>query len=271
MKDIGQIFKNLIIQNFGLVREGYKNIDKLIILIYAITTPLLYIIKDMGFKPNLKEFISDVIIKNNNGLFFCSNSVNYAKIVSKDTEKSIDKYIWLKDGVFVDIGANIGKYTIKMSKMLKQKGKVIAIEPEPSNLKILKKNILLNNLVRYNNLIVKAVACSDKEGIFNLYLNKEHEGSHSLSRKTENKIKVKLEKLDSIIKKLKLKRVDLIKIDVEGAELEVLKGAKNTIKKYKPKIIFECQSPKSMETVQNILELIGYNIKKIDNENYLAL
>jgi len=69
---------------------------------------------------------------------------------------------------------------------------------------------------------------------------------------------------------LKINRVDLIKIDVEGAETFVLEGAKKTLKKYHPKIIFEAWDRGSLNECKKILHRVGYRIKKINSTNYLA-
>ncbi len=67
-----------------------------------------------------------------------------------------------------------------------------------------------------------------------------------------------------------MNRVDLIKIDVEGAESEVLKGALKTLKKFHPQIIFEAWSKEDLEKSEKILKALNYSIKQLNAENYLA-
>jgi len=75
--------------------------------------------------------------------------------------------------------------------------------------------------------------------------------------------------LDNILEDLKIKKVQLIKIDVEGAEELVLKGALKTLKKSHPKIVFESR-PQNLKNIEDILKNFDYKIKKIDVQDYLA-
>jgi hypothetical protein len=83
-------------------------------------------------------------------------------------------------------------------------------------------------------------------------------------------MEINVEKLDSIISRLQVRRVDLIKIDVEGAELDVLRGSQRILKDYHPKIICECLSKKSEKEIRKLLKKFKYNIKRVDEENIFA-
>ena len=169
----------------------------------------------------------------------------------------------------VDIGTNTGMHTIPLGKMLKNNGKVIAIEPEKNNFEILKKNIKLNNL---DNVIVINKGCFSKRSTLTFYLDGVGTGGHSLVNKNvgDEEIKIEVDSLDNILKELKIKKVDLIKVDVEGAESDVLEGAVKTLKKFHPKIIFEAWDNEHLKIVEKILSKFNYKIKKIDDMNYLA-
>lgn len=131
---------------------------------------------------------------------------------------------------YADIGANIGQTALMAASVCKQ---VYAFEPVPSALKELKSNIKLNN---FNNVKVHDFALSNKNSTAKISLSDENDGSHSLDsnfqKYTQNKyvrqISIKTKKFDS----LKLK-VDMVKIDVEGHELSVLKGMTSSIKNTK--------------------------------------
>ena len=133
-----------------------------------------------------------------------------------------------KDGVFIDVGANLGIHSIIAAKHMGKHCKVIAVEPIKSNQKLLKRNIKLNKVSERVTLIPTAV--SSKKGIQTMYF--EDGFSPAASFKSEsflnNSVKVQTETLDSIIFENKL-LPNLIKIDVEGAEYEVLKGSKKTL------------------------------------------
>jgi len=172
-------------------------------------------------------------------------------------------------GVFIDVGANIGKYTVKISNSVKKKGEVIAFEPEKDNFNMLKRNVKLNCAT---NVVLIKKALSNKKGKLKLFLAKGNLGHHSLVEKVGEKYEeVDVDTLDSIIKELKIKRVDLIKIDVEGAESLVLEGARETLKKFHPKIIFEAWDENHLDKAKEVLRQFNYKIKQIDKNNYLAI
>jgi len=130
--------------------------------------------------------------------------------------------------VVVDVGANIGYYTVLLAEKAK---KVYAFEPDKTNFEILKKNIEANKLKNVI-LVNAAVGSKDEEKI--LYKSKENLGDHKLFGEGK-KEKVKIVKLDNFLEE----KVNLMKIDTQGWEPEVIEGAKKIIEKDKPIIFFE--------------------------------
>jgi len=132
-----------------------------------------------------------------------------------------------KGDTVIDIGANVGAFTVRAAKLVGDKGMVIAIEPEPRNLVLLQQNIKQNNL---NNVKIVKKAIWDKPTKIRLYLS-EFSGGHSIKENAtaKNYIEVEADCLDNIISELELNHIDFIKLDVEGAELEALKGAEKTL------------------------------------------
>ncbi len=254
-----------------LISEAYTLKDKFTILSYYMRIDLFLInhLRNITSSPLLR---SNVTIKNKYGLFFCGNNKYTLFGFSSLSESNIRGRPWIKEGIVIDIGANGGMHTIPLARALRGDGKVIAIEPEPKNFSVLRKNILLNKL---KNVIPLNLACSDSKGECTFYLDKSGDGGHSLIKDTPIKkrgeIRVKTDRLDNIIKILNLKRVDLIKVDVEGAESEVFRGAKKTLRKFHPKIIFEAWNGEYLDKSRKVLEPIGYKISKISDENYLAV
>ena len=152
-----------------------------------------------------------------------------------DREADIVKLFSPKDGdIVVDVGAHIGKYTIIASKMVGSKGKVIAIEAHPVNYDILKQNIVMNKL---NNVIVLNYAVHSIETMVKLYEPDQEEGTTIYNTimtdrtllNDQKYVEVKADTLDSLLLESGIKEVNWIKIDVEGAEYEVLKGATNIL------------------------------------------
>lgn len=241
--------KNKIKKRIRLIKEGRSFRDKVKIFIWF-----------FGIKRGL-------YLKNKDGIFYIRPNSSDLWMLSPIGEEEIREYFNLSKGTFFDIGANVGKYSIIIGNQLGKNGKVYSFEPEQSNLKALERNLLLNKI---QNVKIIPIACSDKKGNLNFYLNKDNSGGHSLVKKTDKKIVVKSETLDSIVKDKKIKDIKLIKIDVEGAESLVLKGAKKTLKKFHPKIIFEAWSNNYLEKCTKILKPLNYQVKKIPKSNYFA-
>ena len=145
-----------------------------------------------------------------------------------------------KNKVFlIDCGCNYGFYSFYTAS-LSDRNSVIAIEASPTTAKDFEKNLNLN---KFNNIVLKNCAVSDNDDIainFNESKN-DWESSLTHSEFVESKVsKIRTQKIDTIIKDEKLNDYSLlIKLDIEGHELQALEGAKNTIEKYKPIIIIE--------------------------------
>jgi len=131
----------------------------------------------------------------------------------------------VKKGMTVlDIGAHIGYYTLLAANLVGENGRVFAFEPHPHNFAVLEKNVRING---YKNIVLVQKAVSDKSEYTNLFLGKRS-GLHSLSNRVGKKsIVVETVTLDEIFDKDC--QVDIIKIDVEGAEMLVLLGANRVI------------------------------------------
>ena len=166
-----------------------------------------------------------------------------------------------KGDVFIDIGAHIGKYSFLSAKKVGANGKVIAVEPNPIAFKALKSGIKENRLA---NVIPLNIAVSNNNAIIQFYLFRSSVGSGmKVSEGSYNTIFVKSMTLDTLVNILKLNRVNFIKIDVEGAELEVLMGAMNTLINYKPQLIIEVWDI-NFKNVTAFLRKIGYNCEVIE-------
>jgi FkbM family methyltransferase len=129
---------------------------------------------------------------------------------------------------FIDVGANKGDFTLLAAKAVGPAGTVISIEPEPENYAYLRASIELNG---YRNIRTFALALSDSNGTAKLRLAPKS-GAHTLSPDQKignNTIPIATATLDSLLDRCGIARVDLIKIDVQGWELQVLRGAHRTL------------------------------------------
>ena len=146
----------------------------------------------------------------------------------------------IKNGeILLDVGANIGYFTLLMAKLSGPSGKVFSFEPEDKNFKILEKNVKINN---YQNVVLEKKGVSDRNGINKFFLSSKNTGMHSLQKIRDDVKEVKIDviKLDDYFSALDLaEKISLIKIDVEGAEFQVLKGMKTILKNKNLKLLIE--------------------------------
>ena len=146
-----------------------------------------------------------------------------------------ERFYKVKEGdIVVDVGANVGMFTVKAALSVGDKGKVIAIEPIEENFELLKRNIEFHNL---NNVYIIRKAIGRKKGkttMIKSLLSATHQLKEIKDFKNPEfsiqEVDVEVDTLDNIVKEFSINRIDLLKIDVEGAELEVLKGAKESLK-----------------------------------------
>jgi FkbM family methyltransferase len=179
---------------------------------------------------------------------------------------------YLKPGeVFYDIGANIGFFSILGAKLVSSKGKVYAFEPVPDNVARIHHNARLNN---FSQITVIAKAVSESTGEGELLLTKNI-GGHTLASAdrppdVQGSMTVDLISIDDLIARGELTPPNLVKVDVEGAELDVLQGMKQTLAQYQPIVIYEIDAKqqevfeRKQQAVVDFLEAQSYQIQPIE-------
>jgi len=168
----------------------------------------------------------------------------------ENERKFVQKF--LKLGMtFFDVGANQGFYTLLAAKQVGQDGKVFSFEPVPSQIKKLRKNIKIN---RFRNVTTEPLAIGSKSGRLNMYVCSNGDEALSSLRvpakdaySPKEIINVQVTTLDDYVDESKILSVDFIKIDVEGGELEVLKGAAGILKNMRPVIMCEVQDKRTAQ------------------------
>ncbi|NNC82379.1 MAG: FkbM family methyltransferase [Flavobacteriales bacterium] len=130
-----------------------------------------------------------------------------------------------KDMTFVDVGTNIGAYTLNLAPHVKQ---CISFEPNPRTLKYLYKNVELNG---YKNVTVVPKGLSDLEEELDIHIQSLGSSSFNKHQHLGDSERVSLTTLDLHCERHQVERVDILKIDVEGHEMKVLLGAKETLKR----------------------------------------
>jgi FkbM family methyltransferase len=149
----------------------------------------------------------------------------------------------------IDIGSQHGDYALLCSNTYHCK-KVIALEPVHDNYEILVSNITNNGVNR--TIMPLELAASDKDGNIEFF----KDGDMAKSNGNGEKISCKSVKLDS----LGIDEVDLLKIDVEGGEVSVIRGAIETLSKFRPNLIIETHSKLLRKNVEELLIAIGYRL-----------
>lgn len=187
-------------------------------------------------------------------------------------EMTFLKNILTEKSTFIDVGANIGIYSLLAASVIKT-GKIYSFEPVASILDDLYRNIRINNLEDRVQVLEKVA--SDKTGYSEFVMEDVSEYSHISCNKTTRSLSVPSVKLDDFCENKKISFVDIIKIDVEGAEFKVLKGLEGYLKKGKVGIlIIELNRTnqffgKDSNGIINYLRELNYHIFKFNEGNNL--
>ncbi|MFH1292185.1 MAG: FkbM family methyltransferase [bacterium] len=180
----------------------------------------------------------------------------------------------LKPGmVAIDIGANIGYYTAMAAKSVGHSGKVFAFEPDPENFSFLKKTVALN---QFQNVECNRIGISNSEGRGQLYLSPENMGDHRIytSPAGRQSIEIEMMSIDFFMKKNGLQRVDLIKMDIQGAEGLAIQGMRKVIADNPHIKMFTEFWPQGIErtglspsSILRTIEEMGFKIFMINKKN----
>ena len=151
----------------------------------------------------------------------------------------LEKYLFPGD-TFFDVGANFGLHTLYSAKLVGNDGCVFAFEPVPSHLRLLERNVHLSHVSKQVTIVPKAVS-SSQDNFLEFFVPVDEiavTASLKQSNQESKKIKVPNLRLDDFWQNLD-SPIKAIKIDVEGAELEVLKGATKILNRWHPILIIE--------------------------------
>jgi FkbM family methyltransferase len=160
--------------------------------------------------------------------------------------------------VLYDIGANIGFFTLIAARMVGAQGHVFAFEPQPRARQMLERNIAHN---RFKNVSVIPYAVGASTG--RAYLAVNSRLGHATAHFADEGHPVDVVAIDDVVGGLR--PPDVVKIDVEGAEVEVLRGLHETIERYAPVIICELHGA-NRSASEEILLNHGYSVEGIDEQ-----
>jgi FkbM family methyltransferase len=272
-----KIISNLILfLKYHFIEVSIPGKSSISYKLWAISRLIKYILA--GGKECDYYLQEDLEIKNSIGFFYIPKNTDLVLTVSSKSENNLLKHFDLKDpnGVFLDIGANAGKYSVMLGNKFTG-SKIYSFEPNPTTFGILSKNIALNNLASKVSLF--NIGLSDSESILSFDSVNQNTG---LSRivKTDQFLagtitKVPVKSLDFVVAQNDIKplEIDLVKIDVEGHELEVLTGGKKTLSDMKKggRLLIEIH-PDSInkKSILELLESYQFDLQQLDVEYFLA-
>jgi FkbM family methyltransferase len=159
------------------------------------------------------------------------NSFNNFVVMTQHEHDLIESFSPKKGDIVVDVGTYIGLYTMISSKRVGPNGKVVAIGADPDNFDMLNHNIKLNNLT--NVIPFNYIAYSKEMEMILVHYSRMLLGEDEKPNTADKTISVHINTLDNLLQQNGINEVNWMKIDVEGAELEVLKGAHNVLSKNK--------------------------------------
>jgi FkbM family methyltransferase len=177
-----------------------------------------------------------------------------------DVQAALVEYVKPGD-VFYDVGANVGFLSVIAARL---GAHVVAFEPLPENADVLEKNASLNGL----NVQVVRLALSDRDGEADLQLGDEPtwaklntpETQYKAEVESKGRLRVRVARLDA----LDLPPPDMVKLDVEGAEVQALRGMEETLRNHAPKLLIELHH--TNEQIANLLERFGYRARTLKGE-----
>lgn len=169
-----------------------------------------------------------------------------------------------KSKVIYDIGAHVGYYTLLASKYAEHGGKIFSFEPLPGNIQILKRHVAIN---KRQNIVIIEKAVTIKTGV-SVFTNSGNDVANTLCENSplfqfEKTIEIETTALDDMLLKGFILPPQLIKMDIEGSELEALRGAESLLRKFHPVIFLSthnCQNPGIHKICCDFLLNKGYSI-----------
>jgi len=214
------------------------------------------------------NWLSGGVTTNIHGLKFRMQDYDCCYVCTPLFEDWSWDYLQVKEGdVFVDVGAHVGRYTLPFARAVGERGLVIAVEPNIENYNCLKENIRRNNLC---NIVTANVAAWSENRKLKFYPGESSERGSIKSKVRNEYIEVNGRSLDSLLEEVNGgRRVNWIKIDVEGAELEVLKGVNKTLQRNSPKLLVEV-SEENRNEFEHSMDTLNYKYYTIPDSDRLG-
>ena len=274
----------------SLEEESYSNYSRLFKIRLSLVHKLLFFLRKHPFKGStrLKNLIKQIFIPSPPESIVVPTLYGFDLLIQPAKDNGVETLIYergtYEDGtlsvmrsclnkgeVFLDIGSNVGLMTMFASRLVKDSGKVYSFEPDPTLMAILKENKSING---FENVNTYQKALGSNSGKSTLYRKPEvNRGAGSLIKgktKHTNEVDVEVKTLDDFITENQVPNIKMVKIDVEGWELEVLKGGNKCFSGPKAPILsveFSASHPQKggelLDLYHHIRNLNDYRIFKL--------
>lgn len=222
--------------------------------------------KEVLFDFNYLDVVFKIYLNPNNG--FIDGEIYWKGVYEEEMLSFLKKHL-SKGDVYVDVGANIGQHALFASRIVGDTGVVYAFEPNYPVYDQFKRSIVASEIINIK-LFNMGLGTQKKDTV--LYVNPINKGGSSLIEYSANmeEVKIVIETGDSVLQDLP--KVDFVKIDVEGFELEALEGLIKTLQKNKPKILLEFtpifynkKNTDDASKIINFLYELGYSIQDLES------
>jgi len=170
--------------------------------------------------------------------------------------------------VCIDVGCHVGYISLAMLKGMGLEGKLICIDPIQEDMELINKTLEKNKASDFTTLAI-GLGDENKKMTAGVYTDSgmarfsDSKFSNDVTPHTTNTFEIKT--MDTVCRELNISKVDFIKIDVEGYEYKVLKGAENLLNNSKPKLLIELHGKPTGEEVVEYLEKLNYSITDLQN------
>lgn len=269
MKAVRRLPRQLT-KDFRMIRSGKRTEDRLKAVYWALWKHYdlfrTYYPKLAQVLPPL-NLIRRTVLNLDDGEFVVPDMASIG-LFTEEYEHWIWDYLDVQQGdSFLDIGAHVGRYTVKLARLVGEHGYVIAVEPHPENYELLSQNIQhsgLQNIAAFN--VAAWGGGLESPTALELFPGKDA-GTHSLKRSLQTwhgfqrkgrGPKVEVVEMDALLETVG-RRIDWVKIDVEGAEIEVLQGLKRTLTVDQPNLIVESWGP-NQRRLFRLMEDFRYSV-----------
>jgi FkbM family methyltransferase len=193
-------------------------------------------------------------------------------VFEPDQTKTLRKFL-PEGGVFFDVGANLGYFSILGATWVGHKGHVFAFEPYSPIHALLNRNVKLNGVCGIVTSL--KLGCFSSSGEMAMELGNDTGKTHLSESKIGMVEMVSLITLDEFVEQHAVKRIDCIKIDAEGSDFEIIKGARSTIEKFRPVIMLETDNlgrfGGSKSNVISFFERLDYSLSELKCDHSIDL